>query len=233
MNTMLIVGIDTSGRHGSLALGRFETGTEQGSCGSFETLELVPLVGGTYSAMLMPQFGAMLVRQGVEKSAIDGFAVAAGPGSFTGLRVGLATVKALADALSKPIAAVTTLEAVARGTDAVGRMLVAIDAGRGQVFAGEFLAEGRLRTPLHERLLSQSEFLEQLSHEAAPVYTSDAELAEALLPSGRTIFAVEPPMADLYARIGAERILAGNTISPAELDANYIRRSDAEIFFKP
>ena len=48
---------------------------------------------------------------------------------------------------------------------------------------------------------------------------------------GRTITVVPQPMADLYARIGAERIANGNAISPAELDANYIRRSDAEIFF--
>jgi tRNA threonylcarbamoyladenosine biosynthesis protein TsaB len=229
---MLIVGIDTSGRSGSVALVRFQAG-ERGDCGAIETLELQPLAGGTYSATLMPQLASMLARHSVEKSVLDGFAVASGPGSFTGLRVGLATVKALADALAKPIAAVSTLDAVAWKSKAEGQILVALDAGRGQVFAGEFLAEGRMRTPLREWLLTRAEFFEELKAGELPVYTPDPELAEALLPSGMTIFVVEPPLADLYAHIGAERILAGNTVSPAELDANYIRRSDAEIFFKP
>ncbi len=229
---MLILGIDTSGRNGSVALLRFEVSTEPRTSAGFETLELLPLAGGTYSAMLTPAISSMLARQGVLKSGIDALAVASGPGSFTGLRVGLSTVKALADALAKPIAAVSVLEAVAWEAKAGGRILVALDAGRGQVFTAEFLAEGQMRTPLSQHLSGRDELLARLKTEQIPVYTPDTGLSEALLPSGRTIFVVDPPQADLYARIGAERVVAGNVISPAELDANYIRRSDAEIFFK-
>jgi tRNA threonylcarbamoyladenosine biosynthesis protein TsaB len=226
---MLIVGIDTSGKNGSIALVRFDAGTD-GACGTFEALDVVSLAGGTYSAQLIPQLAAMLERHHVAKRAIDAYAVASGPGSFTGLRVGLSTVKALADAAAKPIAAVTVLEAVAWQLEAEGRILVALDAGRKQVFIGEFLSEGRLRTPLSEHFLGVTPFAEKLKQDSVPVFTPDARIAEAL--RDRPVTVVPQPLADVYARIGAERILSGNTISPAELDANYIRRSDAEIFFK-
>ena len=231
---MLIAGIDTSGKNGSVSLVRFDAAP---TCGTFETLDLVPLAGGTYSAQLIPQLAAMLERHGLARNAIDAYAVASGPGSFTGLRVGLSTVKALADATGKPIAAVTVLEAAAWKVETQGRILIALDAGRRQVFLGEFLSEGRLRTPLSEHLMDLTELVEKLKADSAPVFTPDAKIAETVGPaarsrSGAKVTLVPQPMADLYARIGAERILAGNTISPAELDANYIRRSDAEIFFK-
>jgi tRNA threonylcarbamoyladenosine biosynthesis protein TsaB len=228
---MLILGLDTSGKNGSLALLRFDAGTEDG-CGAFETVDLVTLAGGSYSAELVPRLATMLERHGLRHDAIDAYSVASGPGSFTGLRVGLSTVKALADASSKPIVAITVLEAVAWEADHEGRIFVVLDAGRKQVFVGEFLCEGRMRTPLSEQLVETAAFAEKLKNDSAIIFTPDAQLADALLPTGRTISVVPQPAADLYARIGAERVLAGNTISPAELDAHYSRRSDAEIFFK-
>jgi tRNA threonylcarbamoyladenosine biosynthesis protein TsaB len=228
---VLIVAIDTSGKNGSLALVRFHVGADE-SCGKFEALEVVSLAGGNYSAQLVPQLAALLDRHGIAKTAVDAYAVASGPGSFTGLRVGLSTVKALADATNKPIASITVLEAVAWQVESAGPILVVLDAGRKQVFVSEFLAEGRHRTPLSEHLVDLTVFAEQLKGQSAPVFTPDAHIAQALLPSGRMVTVVPPPMADLYARIGAERILAGHTVTPAELDANYIRRTDAEIFFQ-
>ncbi len=103
---MLIIAIDTSGRHGSVALCR-------GDSDSFETLQLIHLDGGTYSARLMPVIAELLQQRGFQKNDIDGFVVVSGPGSFTGLRVGLATVKGLCEALNKPLATVSTLEALA------------------------------------------------------------------------------------------------------------------------
>src|ERR1700687_4335651 len=120
---MLILAADTSGKNGSLALVRFEAGASQ-------TVELVSLEGGNFSAQLVPQISALLSKHNLAKSDIDGFAVASGPGSFTGLRIGLAAIKALAEIVQKPIAAVSLLEPVARAAGREGKGLAALDAGR-------------------------------------------------------------------------------------------------------
>ena len=92
---MLILAIDTSWKHGGLALAR-------GDAQSFELLESAPLEGGTFSAQLVPQTARLLATRNLTKADLDGFAAASGPGSFTGLRVGLAAIKGLAEALKKP-----------------------------------------------------------------------------------------------------------------------------------
>ena len=224
---MLIVAIDTAGRNGSV--GSFRYNNAGGGVeieGHTERLN-----AGSYSADLVPKLAALLAREKHSKSDVDAFAVASGPGSFTGLRVGLSTVKALADALNKPIAAVSVLEAVAVQAAGNGCVMVAIDAGRQQVYVGEFQVDGRDYRSLNERLLDTSLFAGELKTAPATVFTPDDSIAEALRSSG-SVFLIPAPTADVYAAIGAERVLAGKTISAAELDANYIRRSDAEIFFK-
>lgn len=226
---MLIVAIDTSGRNGSVGL--YSYFADGGGGFDFKG-ELKKLTGGSYSAELIPRLDELLVRKNISKSAIDAFAVATGPGSFTGLRVGLSTVKALADALNKPIAAVSVLEAIAAQSATDGHFLVALDAGRKQVYVGEFQVNGREYLSLSERLLDVAQFAEELKTSPVTVFTPDDGIAEALRTCECTGFIIQQPMADAYARIGAERILAGNIISPAELDANYLRRSDAEIFFR-
>lgn len=99
---MLLLATDSSGRSGSIALAR---GNADNSC---ELLEVVPLAGGTFSAQLVPQIAALLAKHGFGKHDIGAFAVASGPGSFTGLRIGLAAIKGLAEILEKPIAAVSS-----------------------------------------------------------------------------------------------------------------------------
>src|SRR5450755_1172033 len=114
---MLILAADTSGKHGSIALAQADSG------GAYNVLEVVPLAGGTFSAQLIPQLAALLSKHGFSKHA---FAVASGPGSFTGLRVGLAAIKALAEVLSKPITTVSVLAAVAAAGRSQGRVLAAL-----------------------------------------------------------------------------------------------------------
>ena len=97
---MLILATDTSGKHGSIALAR---AGEPAATGEVEVIEVVPLAGGTFSAQLVPQIAALLAKHGFTKNDIGAFVVASGPGSFTGLRVGLAAIKALAEILKKPI----------------------------------------------------------------------------------------------------------------------------------
>ena len=217
---MLLLAIDTSGKHGSIALARCGPGD---AC---QVLEVVPLVGGTFSAQLVPQIAELLEKHGFTQHDLGGFAAASGPGSFTGLRVGLAAIKALADALEKPIAAVSLLEAVAVAGGRESKLYAALDAGRGEIYVGEY-ERGQL-TAFGEKLLTREEFMELCRGRI--VVTPDSPIAEAAEQAGAVVTKVEHPRSDVIARLGWKRLQAGLTIAPEELEAKYIRRSDAEIF---
>jgi len=216
---MLILAVDTSGKKGSVALVRFEAETSH-------TLEVVALAGGTFSAQLVPQISELLKTHNLTKSDIDAFAVASGPGSFTGLRVGLAAVKALAEILEKPIAAVSLLEAVACAAGLEGEVAGALDAGRGEIYFGKFTVVGSLATMTSQQLLTAQEFLAcAAGHE---VVTPDQKIGDLARDRKLRVAQIDPPRADAIARIGFMKIQAGEVISAEDLDANYIRRSDAE-----
>ena len=125
---MLLLSIDTSGKQGSIALAR--AGEQSDDRDHIEVIEIAALTGGTFSAQLVPQIGSLLSGNGFTKYDLGALAVASGPGSFTGLRIGLAAVKALAEVLSKPIAAVSLLEVCAFTSAAQGKVIAALDAGR-------------------------------------------------------------------------------------------------------
>jgi tRNA threonylcarbamoyladenosine biosynthesis protein TsaB len=225
---MLILGIDTSGKSGGITLA-------DGDARSFRVLESCPIAGGTFSAQLVPTIAALLGRHGFVTKDVDGFAVASGPGSFTGLRVGLSAVKGLAEVLEKPIVTVSLLEALASCSDHRGRVAAALDAGRSEVFWGLYQVSSDKASKVSEDLLSRAEFLRQLSNgdlagavigdSALADFTSTAHLKVQLQVLGR-------PGSEVISRIGLRKLLAGDTVSAAELDANYIRRSDAELFSK-
>ncbi len=222
---MLLLAVDTSGKNGSLALAR--VGPLQTE---IDVLETVPLTGGAFSAQLVPHIAALLGKHGYSKNDLGAFAVASGPGSFTGLRVGLAAIKALAEALQKPIVAVSLLEAVASSGSARGRVLAALDAGRGDVYAGDYELGPKVR--MHsERLLSREAFVVEAAGKA--VVTTDAALAAIARAAGVPVELIAYPSSGLIARLGWEHLQRGETVSPEALEANYIRRSDAEIFSKP
>lgn len=225
---MLICAIDTSGREGSLALAR-------GDANSFEILHSAPIAGGTYSAQLIPALTVALEKSGRTKSEIGLLVVASGPGSFTGLRVGLSTVKALAEVLHVPVVGLSVLETIAFSTGEKGMLLAALDAQRSEVFVGEYDVTGDEITMLHEALSSVNDFTIWLSarNPAPPTYTPDSGLADKVKESGALVQVVTRPGADVYARLGLQKFLAGATSEIETLDANYIRRSDAEIFSAP
>jgi tRNA threonylcarbamoyladenosine biosynthesis protein TsaB len=230
---MLLLAVDTSGKNGSLALAHVASGEPE-----VNVIEIVPLSGGTFSAQLIPQLSALLAKHGHSKSGIAAFAAVSGPGSFTGLRVGLAAIKALAEVLEKPIAAVSLLEAIACSANSNGPVLAALDAGRNEVYVGDykisrdsFGARAHMNT---ERLLSREAFVaEAVEAPDKLVLTPDVALAELLRATGIKIEHVASPTAADIARLGWQHILRGQTVRPDELEANYIRRSDAEIFSKP
>ncbi len=258
---MIVLGIDTAGREGSVALA-------QGSQDSFELLGLEPLAGGTYSAQLIPRVAALLETAGIHKGAIDLLAVNSGPGSFTGLRVGLSTVKGLAESLRKPIVAISGLETLAiaaqlspqqreaKSLTACSRVIAALDALRKEVYVGEYDLASKARNAddpklvkqaragntlefgaecLGERLVPLADFVAEMAGRAqsALACTPDASVQSALQAAGVAVELVARPRGDLIARIGLARFSQGATISSEALDANYIRRSDAEIFSAP
>ena len=217
---MLILGVDTSGKNGSLALVRFEAE-------SAHTLELVPLEGGTFSAQLVPQISVLLLKHSLTKQDIDAFAVVSGPGSFTGLRVGLAAIKALAEILRKPIASVSLLEIVARCAEKGSPVIAALDAGRGEVYVGISECRGQTYSAVPEEVLTLGEFRSKAS--ASRVVTPNQKLAERLKAGNINVTMIPQPRADSVARIGHEKIRKGEIVSPEALDATYVRRSDAEV----
>lgn len=222
---MLLLAIDTSGKQGSIALARAGEPVPEG--GDFEVIEIAPLTGGTFSAQLIPEVGDLLSRNGFMKTAIGAFAVASGPGSFTGLRIGLAAVKALAEVLEKPIAALSLLEACAVSSGIQGKVMAALDAGRSDVYVGEYEVPAASGQVPREHMLARSEFLAQAK--GWTVVTPDSVLAAAASEAGLPVSILPQITAAEVARLGWRKIQRGETVTPEQLEANYIRRTDAEM----
>jgi tRNA threonylcarbamoyladenosine biosynthesis protein TsaB len=249
---MLLLVTDTSGKEGFVGLARTGDSSER-----IAVIEEVPLAGGTFSAQLVPQISGLLEKHNLRKTDIDAFIVVSGPGSFTGLRVGLAAIKALSEILRKPIVAVSLLEVlapnsrtIAAGHDepnrpATFRFAVALDAGRGEAYVGQYeiiitSGENASFKAIGESLLALDNLAGLLESGAAQwIATPDQTIFDALgkrVPESirsRVRRSLRRPRSEEVARIGWQKLKAGETISPEQLDANYIRRSDAEIFSKP
>jgi tRNA threonylcarbamoyladenosine biosynthesis protein TsaB len=160
---------------------------------------------------MFPEIEALLNRHNLKITDIDGFAAAAGPGSFTGVRVGLTAAKGLAQATGGKVVAVSNLQAVASfGTRALRAPV--IDARRGDIFGAVYDADLRLVAP--EVVTKFDDWLRTL-----PV---DVEV----------MTDIPKLLAGAIARIAAARFAAGLAQDPAEIDANYVRRSDAELMWR-
>ena len=118
----------------------------------------------THSQMLMPMLSDLMDRSGVIIDSVDAIAVAGGPGSFTGLRIGSATAKGLADALNKPIVSVPTVDALAYNLFGSGELVCPMmDARRDQTYTGIYaFTEGEMQTLLPQCAISVAELVEKL-----------------------------------------------------------------------
>jgi len=221
---MLLLAVDTSGKHGRIALAQCGPGN---AC---DLIEAFPLTGGMFSALLIPEIAQLLTKHGFTKTDISAFVVVSGPGSFTGLRIGLAAIKALAEVLAKPIAAVSLLEAMAIAGRSQGKISSVLDAGRGEVYVGEYDTGPGGTRMLGERMLSRGEWLDTAGN--ATVVTQDGSVAEAARAKGLRVIQVEATLGDGIVQLGWKKLSGGETVSADALEANYIRRSDAEIFAK-
>ncbi len=216
----LILAVDTTHEYGSLALARGE-----------ETLEEAPLhAPDGFAHVIYGELRALLQRQGVALEAVDCFAAASGPGSFTGVRIGLACIKGLAEAMSKAAVAVSNLQAIASfGTASLRAPL--LDARRGEIYGAVYDSEARLVAP--EIVAPLSRWLDTLPDGDLEFVCLDfaPDLAGTPFESTRVI-AAPRSIAAAVARIAAARYHRGEALDPAAIDANYVRRSDAELFWK-
>jgi tRNA threonylcarbamoyladenosine biosynthesis protein TsaB len=175
---------------------------------------------------------------------VDGYAVAAGPGSFTGVRVGLTTVKAWSEVYGKRIAAVSRLEALAVQSNGVEAYVAAFaDARRGQVFGAVYRrVETGLERLGEETVIPPGKFVEMAMELASGgsiswVSTDPECLLEdaawsARESRGEKVERVSCILAPAIGRLGMAQLMAGRHTDALSLDANYVRRSDAEIFWK-
>ena len=137
---MLLLVTDTSGKIGNVALVRAEDGSDSNDMSSDRSL--APGRGNFLRAACPADRGAARRSIDFSKTDIDALSWSSGPGSFTGLRVGLAAIKALAEILAKPIVPVSLLEVVAVASGREGKIEAVLEAGRGDVYAGQYEIAG-------------------------------------------------------------------------------------------
>ena len=197
-----------------------------------------------FSTWLLPAVGRALKASGLEMASVDGYAVAAGPGSFTGVRVGLTTVKAWGEVHRKRIAAVSRLEAIAiQATAGNAHVAAFVDAQREQVFGAVFQRQGENLERLGEEMvIPLGRFIECAAELAKGRNISWVSIDAARLASeenwkprearSEQVESISSVLAPAIGRIGMRELAAGRFTDALSLDANYVRRSDAEIFWK-
>ncbi len=191
----------------------------------------------THSQIMMPQIENMFKAAEVDPKTVDAFAAAVGPGSFTGVRIGVATAKALAQASGKPCVAVSTLEALAFASRFFdGIVSPILDARRDQVYNALFMGGECLQRLCDDRALALEDLLTELKQTGKKIlFMGDATLVfedkiKAALGSN-ACFAPKVTnlnLAGSVAELGLEKLKAGETVSYGELVPQYVRLSQAE-----
>lgn len=191
--------------------------------------------GLTHSRTLLPMAESLLSNCGVPLAAVDALAVAHGPGSFTGVRIGVATVKGLALGADKPCVGVSTLEAMACGARALGGPLCCVmDARAGQVYNALFAVEaGAPRRLCDDRAVKLTALGEEIGETLYFLVGDGAELCYNTLKEKCSGLCLAPPELRFATGYGVAAaalplIRAGQTCTPQQLDAFYLRRPQAE-----
>ncbi|MGO9775598.1 MAG: tRNA (adenosine(37)-N6)-threonylcarbamoyltransferase complex dimerization subunit type 1 TsaB [Terracidiphilus sp.] len=218
--TTILLAIDTCGPSGSVALGRWDGQ-------AVEILGQIKLEGRSYSSTLVAAVGELLGRTRMQLALLHAIVAVSGPGSFTGVRVGLSAVKGLAEAARIPVVAVSRLEVLAA---TAGVESAALDAHRHEVF----LRLG-VRGEQGRELLAGAHELAAIDPPPTRIAICD-EAAVLLLASAWPqveLIRTAAPTADDALQLCAPRVAAGEFVDLALLDGHYLRRSDAEIFGEP
>jgi tRNA threonylcarbamoyladenosine biosynthesis protein TsaB len=215
MESGLLLGVDSCGATGSIALGRV-------AGGHVEILAERTIPGGELSVRLISEIADMLDQAGVRLAELAGIVAVPGPGSFTGIRVGLAAVKGLAEASSLPAVTVSRLGLLARLGEAQCSVL---DAHRGQLFCGMYEA-----VEAREMLLTAGEinFMGGLKGRVAVAEETVAQLLEELFGEPE-IVRVRELSAAAALRYSLEKWTRGDVADLATLDGYYLRGADAKV----
>ncbi|HEU5235217.1 MAG TPA: tRNA (adenosine(37)-N6)-threonylcarbamoyltransferase complex dimerization subunit type 1 TsaB [Terriglobales bacterium] len=212
---MLLLAIDTSGRQGGITLAR--------GANDIEIIESTPIQGGTFSAELVPQIADVLEKHSYRATDLKALVAVTGPGSFTGLRVGLTAVKGLAEVLGIPIATVTSLEILLAAAGEPDSAMAVLDAGRGELYVATQTNGER-----EESLLTAAEAAAIASSRPLRVIAAEASVASKFPKSDL----IQYCSTEVAARLGFDKVRARNTVDVLALDANYIRKSEAEYMQK-
>jgi tRNA threonylcarbamoyladenosine biosynthesis protein TsaB len=179
---------------------------------------------------LLPALDALLANAGVSLAEVAGFAVSIGPGSLTGLRIGVATVKGLAFGTDRPALAVSTLAAIAAHAPGIAPVAAVLDARRGEVYAAGF-AGGLATEWLPESVIPIAALAERLPAGCRVVGEGAPLCADAL--RGAPVVLAPPPYAattaSYVAVLGARAWARGERTPAGELVPRYLRRAEAEV----
>lgn len=223
---MNILAIDTSGVTASVALLQDET----------VLAEIFINLGRNHSEILLPSIDHLLMVSGLELRAIDVFACTVGPGSFTGIRIGVGTIKGLAIAADRPVVGLSALEVLAMDARGFQRKICPmIDARREQVYAGLYADNGSdaLISIIPERLIKANEFLEFIEGETVFTGTGAIKYRDIIQRglAGKGFFVVDhrnQVHASTVGVLAGRKALAGGLTDAVKLIPLYLRRSEAE-----
>ncbi len=224
---MRILAVDTTTPYGSAAL--VENGRPLAELG-------VEAPAG-HSARLLGWVETLLRARGLDIRDVEGFAVSAGPGSFTGIRIGLSAVKALSAASGRPVAPVSTLDALALKLASSGDGLVCpcLDAKKGEVYAALYAAEdGRFAEIIPAGAYAPDAFLRRLPGDRSVTFIGNGWAAygaavESFLGRRAKLSSRTPFIAPEIGRLGAEALAAGRGVPAERVEPIYLRRSQAEV----
>jgi tRNA threonylcarbamoyladenosine biosynthesis protein TsaB len=217
----MLLSLNTCGTTATVALGAIgKKGLE---------IDTAELAERTYSSRLIPEIAALLDKRKATLRDVEAIVVVDGPGSFTGIRVGLSTAKGLSEGAGIPLIAVSRLALLAHASR-LPHVLAAVDAGRGEYYVGEYRNGAKLR----EILLSGEETVELAKEPGAGVVVcEDSGVAGATTACSALAICgpvyVQPPDAADALRFSLKRFEARDFENSETLEANYLRRSDAEV----
>jgi len=223
----LILAVETATLAGSIAIARGEE--------VLGTLSGDPAV--SHSNTLLADLDRLLAQTEIKLAEIDLFAVAVGPGSFTGLRIGIATVKALAATLGRQIAAIPTLQTIALAGGAADASLALLPAGRGEVFAQLFsVANGDTVTALDQPShIAPAKMIDKYGSREQLLWCGEGAMAQRELIENSSAgkqwrIAPQPQnLARYVALLALRKFRQDQLVAPDALQAIYVRPSDAEL----